>query len=158
MKHSKETSKRLRRYRKINIKRAIGNKNENWMFKKLLATGLKWQRQRLFGYRIFDFFCPLLGIAVEVDGGEHDPEKDKQRDDEYIKRYDIEILRVNNMDEEGAKKALLAIAISETWKDRRCAISAFRRPLIETQKAKNTGNEKKWRIVRHEGKDSANHR
>lgn len=135
------TKKKLRRYRKINLLRAIKNDNENWMMDKLSRTGFKWQRQRLFGFRIFDFFCPEIGIAVEVDGQEHDKAKDDKRDSEYFKAHAIEVLRVRNKNEDDARKALLAIAVSETWTERKIANNG-------TTTLKKSESSSKWRVVK----------
>lgn len=95
------------------------NKAENWMFEKLNKGRYKFSRQRRWGYRIFDFWCHKLGIAVEVDGKEHKQEIDLERDIKEYNRSRIIVLRVKNFNEEDAKNALHYIKNSDTWNDRR---------------------------------------
>ena len=48
--------------------------------------GLQFQRQvPMLGY-IADFYCPELGLIVELDGRFHDPEKDRIRDEHFKAR------------------------------------------------------------------------
>lgn len=108
---------RMRQYQ--NMRKAISNKNENWMHNKLMKTGLKWSRQAIWGYRLFDFWCHEKGIAVEVDGPEHDAEKDAARDMAYYRKSGILVWRVPNGDEEAAAYALGGIAKAEAWSVRR---------------------------------------
>lgn len=102
-----------------NLERCVSNANENWMAEKLKATGLKWRRQAQWGMRLYDFWCAHLGVAVEVDGPEHDEDYDKHRDEYNLRRSGIVVLRVRNMNEEDAEKALAAIAYASTWRERR---------------------------------------
>jgi very-short-patch-repair endonuclease len=43
-------------------------------------AGLKFRRQAVIGDRIVDFFCPSLGLIVEIDGDTHDRDVDARRD------------------------------------------------------------------------------
>lgn len=93
---------------------------EAWMADKLASTGMKWTRQAQWGYRLFDFWSAKLGVAVEVDGSEHKKEYDAYRDEYNYRRSGIIVLRVRNMNEEDAQKALLEIAsCKEDWRQRR---------------------------------------
>ncbi|MBA4047721.1 MAG: hypothetical protein C0476_04180 [Sphingomonas sp.] len=57
--------------------------------------GLKFRRQSVIGTRIVDFFCPSIGLIVEVDGDTHDPDVDRARD--YAARaIGFATLRVTN--------------------------------------------------------------
>ncbi len=49
---------------------------EVWAHPFLKQTRLKWTRQSVWGYRIFDFWCHEKGIAVEIDGLTHDKDYD----------------------------------------------------------------------------------
>lgn len=105
-----------------NIGRSLRNPNENWMALKLNATVRKWTRQATWGMRLFDFWCAELGIAVEVDGPEHREDYDAYRDEYNFRRSGIVVLRVRNLNEEDAEKALAAISREVTWKERREAL------------------------------------
>ena len=43
-------------------------------------AGYKFRRQHVIGNCIADFFCPQKALIAEVDGGTHDPVKDRTRD------------------------------------------------------------------------------
>lgn len=114
-----KSSKYMRMRKEQNLARALTNKNENWMADLLVTTGLKWTRQAQWGYRIFDFWCAHLGVAVEVDGAEHREDYDAYRDEYNFRRSGIVVLRVRNKSEEDAAIALASIREQTPWKDRR---------------------------------------
>lgn len=94
---------------------------EQWMLAKLKKTGHKWKRQAQWGWRLFDFWNYKLGIAVEVDGPEHDKALDAERDMDNWEVSRILVIRVRNFNEADAKAAIEKIANAETWNDRRAA-------------------------------------
>jgi len=61
----------------------------------------KFFRQYGVGSYIVDFYCPLLKLAIEADGGQHFSEEgklyDRQRE-EFLKRNGIKVIRFSNMD------------------------------------------------------------
>jgi very-short-patch-repair endonuclease len=63
------------------------------------VDGAKFRRQHPIGLFIVDFYCPEVGLAVEVDGLHHDDEdcsvSDRSRDKE-LERQGIHILRFWN--------------------------------------------------------------
>lgn len=95
------------------------NQNESWFATKLNETAEKWTRNAQWGYRLFDFWSHELGIAVEVDGKEHDPNYDGYRDKYNYLRSGIVVLHVRNRNEGDAALALRFIAKSESWVARR---------------------------------------
>jgi len=103
----------------MNRRAALRNQNENWFADKLKTNKHKWSRQAQWGYRLFDFWCHELGIAVEVDGPEHDPGYDGYRDKYNYLRSGIIVLHVRNRNEADAKLALEFIAKAEDWSSRR---------------------------------------
>jgi hypothetical protein len=66
MKHKWPNTKKehlwLKERQKENYARCVNNKSENWMLEKLKKTGLKWTRQAIWGFRMFDFWSAKLGI------------------------------------------------------------------------------------------------
>ena len=92
------------------------------MAAKLHTTGLKWTQQARWGYRIYDFWCASLGLAVEIDGFTHNPAWDQLRDQQDYQRSGIIVLRVRNFNEEDARATLIAIATALTWNDRRLGL------------------------------------
>ena len=115
----KEQHEYMKQRQDQNIERSRDNPNENWMLEKLQLTGLNWTRQAQLGYRLFDFWSHECGIAVEVDGPEHDVDYDSARDEYNFCRSGILILRVRNKNEVDANAALLIINSAETWNERR---------------------------------------
>jgi very-short-patch-repair endonuclease len=104
---------------KENLLLAAKNPHEQWMKKLLEPTGLKWTPQARWGYRLFDFWCHKLGIAVEVDGNTHNPDYDAYRDRYNFLRSGVLVLRVRNRNEQDAMKALEIIRTSGSWNERR---------------------------------------
>lgn len=102
-----------------NIQRAKNNPNENWMRDILKGTNYKWTRQALWGYRIFDFWCAVLGVAVEVDGPEHNPTTDSYRDEYNFRRSGVVVLRVRNHNDADAHKVVVLISRLGSWAERR---------------------------------------
>ncbi|WP_319937595.1 endonuclease domain-containing protein [Sphingomonas qomolangmaensis] len=75
----------------------------------------KFRRQAVIGNRVVDFFCPSVGLVIEVDGDTHDLDRDAQRD-EMLKANGLSVLRVSNRDvaenQSGVLEAVLALAQS----------------------------------------------
>jgi very-short-patch-repair endonuclease len=41
--------------------------------------GHRFRRQQPIGPYVVDFFCPQIGVIIEIDGGQHSPEADDKR-------------------------------------------------------------------------------
>ena len=66
--------------------------------KKLPIT---FNRQKVIGKYIVDFYCSSAKIAIELDGSQHYDDENKQKDtlrDEYLKNLGIKVLRYSNLD------------------------------------------------------------
>jgi len=98
------------------------NSAENLVFDYLKTTDYKWTRQAIWGVRLFDFWCGKLGIAIEVDGEEHDSKRDFGRDRVDFKVSGIVVIRVRNYNIDDIKKALLKVKSSENWNERRASL------------------------------------
>ena len=120
---TKDVHAHMRMRQTQNLEQSQRSKAETWMAEKLKATGLKWTRQAQSGVRLFDFLNHVLGIGVEVDGPEHNPDRERARDFMVYKVRGIIVLRVRNFDEVTADRTLLTIAVSETWKARRVRLN-----------------------------------
>ncbi|MGE3062217.1 MAG: DNA methyltransferase [bacterium] len=61
--------------------------------------GLDFDRQKIIGNYIVDFYCKNLGVVVEIDGVSHDGkvERDKQRDD-YFKNLGLKVIHILDTD------------------------------------------------------------
>lgn len=132
----REKSAYMRMRQEQNLETAQKNPNENWMAERLRTTSERWKRQLIWGFRVFDFWCGRLGIAVEVDGPGHDPDYDAYRDEYNYRRSGIVVLRVRNMNEADAANAIERINGSLTWSERRHALG------IDT----NTKKGRRWLV------------
>lgn len=99
--------------------RSVNNSSEQWAKDRLKTTGLKWTPQAQWGYRIFDFWCAVLGVAIEIDGPEHDLDYDAYRDEYNFRRSAIVVFRVRNGNESDIQRVIGALSRIETWKTRR---------------------------------------
>jgi len=61
--------------------------------------GIDFDRQRVIGNYIVDFYVKYLGLVVEIDGSSHDgrEEQDEIREN-YLKNFGIRIFRATNQD------------------------------------------------------------
>jgi very-short-patch-repair endonuclease len=62
-------------------------------------NGLKFYRQYGVGKYILDFYCPSIRLGIEIDGGQHNEEKNISCDNErtlYLKQNNIKVLRFWN--------------------------------------------------------------
>jgi len=120
---NKEMAAYMKNRRNQNHKKCLTNKNENWMFDILKTrTSYKWKRQSEWGYRIFDFWCHKLGVAVEVDGKEHDWKYDNYRDEYNFRRSGIIVLRVRNGSEHDATDCIETINRLNTHQERKAEL------------------------------------
>ena len=63
--------------------------------------GYKFFRQYGIGLYVADFYCPLLKLVIEVDGGQHYSEDGKIHDErraEFLEGLGIRTIRFNNLD------------------------------------------------------------
>jgi very-short-patch-repair endonuclease len=61
--------------------------------------GFRFRRQHPFGPFILDFYCHQALLAVEIDGGYHENQKQHQYDEmrtQYLKERGLEVIRFNN--------------------------------------------------------------
>jgi very-short-patch-repair endonuclease len=62
-------------------------------------NGFKFRRQYGFGPYILDFYCPILKIAIELDGSPHFTDEGAEKDmvrDGYLSEHGISVLRFEN--------------------------------------------------------------
>jgi len=72
---------------------------ENLFRAHLAALGLSYRYQHGFfkpDYRIVDFYLPEQNLIVEIDGGYHDAERDRVRDEKFQAVHGIRVLRLTN--------------------------------------------------------------
>jgi hypothetical protein len=89
-----------------------------------------WVRQQIAGHRIYDFFHRSLGVAIEVDGDDHEPDYDHWRDlDDWNYRRVI-VLHVENQNEADAARALAEIGRTGSWQERLAANPPVPSPVV----------------------------
>ena len=114
---NREQSEYMRGLKNLNLKKTV--KAEEWAESALRKTNHRWTRQAQWGCRIFDFWCAELGIAVEIDGDNHDAAYDAARDKYNYWRSGIIVIRVPNYDEVALNEALDVISRADTLADRK---------------------------------------
>jgi len=74
-------------------KRSTDTENYLWLFlKNRQIEGIKFRRQEPLGRYIVDFVSYESNLVIEVDGGQHYFDKDKERD-EWLKNQGYEVIR-----------------------------------------------------------------
>jgi very-short-patch-repair endonuclease len=64
-------------------------------------AGRKFRRQHSVGNYILDFYCPEERLAIELDGEQHEDDKQKEYDKkrtEYLNGLKIKVIRLKNTD------------------------------------------------------------
>lgn len=68
-----------------------------WEKLKGKKLGIKFRRQYSFGTYVIDFYCAAIKLGIEIDGGIHNTQKEK---DDYrtrtLNQYGIRIIRFSN--------------------------------------------------------------
>jgi carbamoylphosphate synthase large subunit/very-short-patch-repair endonuclease len=59
--------------------------------------GFGFRRQHPLGSYVADFYCPALKLVIELDGGIHQRERDRARD-EAMAHFSLHVMRINNDD------------------------------------------------------------
>ena len=82
--------------------RKAGNLSEVLLWNQLKSKqfkGLNFDRQRVIGNYIVDFYCKRLGIVLEIDGISHTlKESYDVKREEYLLSYGLKIIRLNATD------------------------------------------------------------
>jgi very-short-patch-repair endonuclease len=89
----KQRRRELRR-NQSDAERALWEKVRNKQF-----FGMKFFRQYSIGPYILDFYCPVMKLAVELDGGQHNQSNNREHDavrSDYLKAHGINVIRFWN--------------------------------------------------------------
>ena len=61
--------------------------------------GLDFDRQKVIGHYIVDFYVKRLGLVVEIDGGSHNEKMDYDaRRDDYLEKLGLKVFRTTDYD------------------------------------------------------------
>ena len=74
--------------------------------------GFKFRRQATVGYLVVDFLCPEKRLVVELDGGQHTPERDAART-ARLEAAGYRVIRFWNDDAQGNTDAVLEAILRE---------------------------------------------
>ena len=76
--------------------------SEKYLWQKLKnkqMLGLDFDRQRIIGNYIVDFFCKSLNVVIEIDGDSHiDKQNEDMIKDNYLNSLEIHVLRIKDED------------------------------------------------------------
>ena len=91
-----ETSKRQQLRCEMPFAERLG-----WKYLRNEALGVKFRRQVSIGKYVVDFYCPLLHLAIEIDGESHAGEAAQEYDavrQSEIESLGVRFIRVSNED------------------------------------------------------------
>jgi very-short-patch-repair endonuclease len=109
-------------------------RNRRWIWSEQEAAEIlgvrsiwDWTRQACWGNRIFDFWDADLGVAIEIDGPEHQRRPDLAQDRWHARRSAIATFRVRNGDERQLARVIDVTNRLRTWPERRRSLLALAR-------------------------------
>jgi len=96
----------LPRNKKLKVQAAnlrnVATRQENHLWYDCLRTySARFNRQRIIGVYIADFYCAKAKLVIELDGSQHYEEREMEHDKErtqYLEGLGIKVLRFSNMD------------------------------------------------------------
>ncbi|MBR4648370.1 MAG: DUF559 domain-containing protein [Bacteroidales bacterium] len=98
--HNLPENRELLSYARKN--RKAGNMAEIAFWKqvhKKIFHGLDFDRQKVIGNYIVDFFVKKLGLVVEIDGGSHNDKADYDaRRDKYLEKFGLKVFHTTDFD------------------------------------------------------------
>lgn len=72
-------------------------------------NGLDFDRQKIIGNFIVDFFCAEKGVIIEVDGCSHDEKQiEDAKRDKYFESLELEVIRILAKDVLQSKETVLS--------------------------------------------------
>jgi very-short-patch-repair endonuclease len=96
---NRKTQKRLRKHFRNNATEA---ETKLWSaLKGKQLQGFKFRRQQGVGKYVVDFYCPMVKLAIEVDGATHWTQRERIHDaekEEFAEKLGIIVVRFTNTD------------------------------------------------------------
>ena len=93
-------NKKLKGFSRALRNNATEQENRLW-YQMLRTYPIRFNRQRIIGDYIVDFYCDKAKLIIELDGSQHYEETGKTKDtqrDEYLNDLGIFVLRFSNKD------------------------------------------------------------
>jgi len=69
-----------------------------WSRVRRKQLGCRFYRQKILGDYIVDFYCPRARLIVEIDGGQHNENKNDRSRDEWFSNQGLRVIRFWNND------------------------------------------------------------
>lgn len=91
-------NKNLKNFRRNLRKNSTDAERKLWQYLRRRQIGnFKFTRQYSVGSYILDFYCPETRLAIEIDGGQHFENKDKDEiRTEFLVKQNIKVIRFWN--------------------------------------------------------------
>ncbi len=99
--------RRMLRHNQTKAEEALWRRVRNRQF-----HGIRFFRQYSIGPYIVDFYCPALKLAIELDGGQHTQDENREYDagrTEYLEARDIRVMRFWNHEVLGNIDSVMSI-------------------------------------------------
>jgi very-short-patch-repair endonuclease len=121
----REDNKRLRAFARQMRNQPTPAEQRLWrIVRNRRLAAFKFRRQHPFGPYILDCYCPAARLVIELDGGTHATDEDRQRDADrtaHLERRGLLVLRFWNGDladnEEGIITSILAECVTRAAPD-----------------------------------------
>ncbi len=84
-----------------NLRRNMTKEERRLWYDFLKAQPVTFNRQKVIGKYIVDFYCAKKNLVIELDGSQHYEEKAKENDakrDSYLRGLGLTVLRYSNYD------------------------------------------------------------
>ena len=83
------------------LRKNITREERHLWYDFLRAYPVRFQRQKVLGKYIADFYSAEAKLVIEVDGSEHYTKEGKQYDEErtaFLEEYDLKVIRITNIE------------------------------------------------------------
>lgn len=91
--------------------------NKLWQRIRSSQLGVKFRRQAPLGPYVLDFFCPVLRLVIEIDGGQHAADPSDLQRDAWLRSQGLHVLRFWNHEVMGNLDGVLERIRLETAKE-----------------------------------------
>ena len=94
----KQYNKKIIRYAKVSRKNQTPWERVLW-YEFLRNYPIKFQRQKVIGNYIADFYCAKAHLVIELDGGMHNIPKNQRYDSNrtnFLEKMNLQVLRISN--------------------------------------------------------------
>lgn len=125
---TKEEKSIMRLYKKSQEIKCQNNRAENWFYYWYLKRlekkrWIRFVRQAVRWWRIFDFWCDKLWVAIEVDWKYHEEDwkkkKDENNDRHALEVSQVLVIRIKDFDSYWAREAIKKVKSLDPWWIRR---------------------------------------